>query len=1675
MRTIAESQYSIRETSEKLGRMVQTTQARVEEIDKTFKGEVGTIRCTMEDMSKNIGLLVTMAQGAPGSSKTGGGDGNKRKSAADDKAKDGQRRSGRSRSPRGEIGRQDEAEKIDDNLRETSGGGGAVPKFTLAETRLNSFLRRSGLHRVRIAGDGNCWYRTLEAGMRHLDPHVSPYDQIRERTVQFMRDNDDVYGKTWDAERGQGTFEQYLQRQATAGVWAQGYAIQASAEVLGCCFELYLSTQRIIRVTPSYPIPPHRLIRVAHIMNKHFDLAVTAEQLRDSTVMHTPARPRRTQPGGLVMRYPGNEAMQKESTRPRTQFRGSTAVSRTSTGSRTAPLASLVKKAKNMANELEGLVRRTTRAASVRTTRTRGTAATSWSRTATKSTGCSSKGSFGGLRRKTVQVAEDLAWLVKQAAPPLTSRTPGATTGDQNVDGCMETQEAEDDDGHQVCRTTRIEPRCNSSLKGLDAKAGTKRMHKRGQPFRRWDTNKFIKEQGIVDKYAQQLQPVGGRRAHSWHCVVGGCQLACRACGLRITATKEAMMSCKVCRGPETQQPAFPRVVIGKARRFMCRMSVTLAMLARNGCVPGAGGGEGRHELRWHGQALVCHSCDHFINFRGGIVRAQTVREFIRRGCIRKGDLRRATLARTAALCGGADLPDGPPTVMVLSANITAWSTGWQQAQQALKSRPGSIPIWLLQEVRLDEIQAARAATELTREGLAACWGPFVQKDRLGRSKAGGCAIVSLQTAQPKEAIDDTGHLDMARMVGEVAAAAVPLPGRRRHLWCVTFYLRPGTSTENRDLFFQHLLSFVEGLGHVPVLIAGDANAEIGNTGLLGCAVAGGDYVDIMDGQGTHVGRNGHARRIDLMIANRFADQLIGRTEVDRSSDLPRHKHLVCELFAGKYEDTKFSLVTPVPSKDTSMIDEQQFNEIWSRHADSFQEALDNDDVQRAWDEWCEAAQGALGERPTRDGRNRRGGPPVLREEPVIPPEWGGTGEPQAAARELHLLRLANRLGTLAGMAKAEVYDPMRRTTLERRIRGEIRRRGTQLPDALQGKAITGVTFFDGDLLAAARDEVRGIYVDRLRVEKRRRIKEWKEAMQESIERGGAKAFQWVRGPKEAMRRWMEDEESEDEELMEDPERPARSTFTHSPSEILDGIEKKLSAHYCRLDQDGEQERSWAQFRERFGQVIDGISGNDDFKLEDITAMQVVKAVGRWSKRPVAGTDGWVTEQWRRLPPVAFEPVAALLNAIERLQKWPVGAYYVRMALLPRPIGVAVLLYRCWSSIRARDLYPWLSHHFEPGVTGARKGHSTSKLINRALALIDRGRSTREATQVFGVKIDATKFFDRIAWEVPFEMMTTLGLPARIRGAWERHVRELVRVYSYAGAVKVATRRNTNGFLQGCALSVVVSSVIALMWEKIMRIEVFEKVENVGSPDLPSSGCGSFIDDRLVYAQNPAILQSALGVSDQYDDFVGATVSVEKTRGWTTAPRWPRIYIAGQRVQADRILEYLGANIDTQGDAIPPLLKKRLDKLDKRVRRIGCLPGGWRVKSRFLEAIVGGTLGYGPGIGREPKKRLITLRTGIRKALMGRKHVRGAPEIVHGVLLNAARTWPEIIVRLKAFRTHQELAIDLPTQLQRMHREYVEDTAIPGTFPFVYGSLLREYGFTWTEPMVVHDADGNGV
>ena len=263
----------------------------------------------------------------------------------------------------------------------------------------------------------------------------------------------------------------------------------------------------------------------------------------------------------------------------------------------------------------------------------------------------------------------------------------------------------------------------------------------------------------------------------------------------------------------------------------------------------------------------------------------------------------------------------------------------------------------------------------------------------------------------------------------------------------------------------------------------------------------------------------------------------------------------------------------------------------------------------------------------------------------------------------------------------------------------------------------------------------------------------------------------------------------------------------------------------------------WSPLLECFDALVPQVP---EVTFPPITVNLWKQTLRKKKSRSATGPDAWSRQDLLRMPDDITENLISLLMNIEQGTPWPrstitgivfslekvQGASKVNQY---RPITVFSLIYRTWSSIRAKQC---LRH-----LVAFAPSFCFGNLPRRSAVQVWLGIQSQIETCHFdnqplsGAMIDIEKCFNHLPRIPLLSVCCRLGLPSGVIRAWTRALTQMERRFAIRGSVSPPHRSST-GCAEGCALSVVGMLAINILTDtwvhaKVPEAKLWSYVDNL--------------------------------------------------------------------------------------------------------------------------------------------------------------------------------------------------------------------------------------------------------
>ena len=406
-------------------------------------------------------------------------------------------------------------------------------------------------------------------------------------------------------------------------------------------------------------------------------------------------------------------------------------------------------------------------------------------------------------------------------------------------------------------------------------------------------------------------------------------------------------------------------------------------------------------------------------------------------------------------------------------------------------------------------------------------------------------------------------------------------------------------------------------------------------------------------------------------------------------------------------------------------------------------------------------------------------------------------------------------------------------------------------------------------------------------------------------------------------------------------------------------------------------------------------------KLPEITYEDWIRCLKHKKSRSAPGPDGFSRQDLLHLPKDLTVQILALLSKIEDGSchwpaQWTTGLIHclekrTQAAHVAdfRPISVFSLVYRTWSSIRAKQLLEFLKPLVPhsccgniPSKSAAHVWHSLQSLIEEAFI--------NEAT-LAGVTCDIQKCFNNLPREPLIRVLHKLGAHPNLLRGWSRALTALQRRFSVRGSVG-PSHKSSSGFAEGCALS-----VVSMVGANVL-------IESWVKRCIPSCTLWSYVDNLEITAPSPPILMDAFQTMQALLQALQLPLDTAKTYYWATT-RPARKYFEDHQLPIEHACRDLGSQMQYTKVASNHVITHRIGLFQPRWISLTVSPASYKQKLLAIRAVAWAHILHGAGSASLGSAHFDNLRTEALRALG--EHKKGASPKIHLSLVENPSFDPE--------------------------------------------------------------------
>lgn len=284
-------------------------------------------------------------------------------------------------------------------------------------------------------------------------------------------------------------------------------------------------------------------------------------------------------------------------------------------------------------------------------------------------------------------------------------------------------------------------------------------------------------------------------------------------------------------------------------------------------------------------------------------------------------------------------------------------------------------------------------------------------------------------------------------------------------------------------------------------------------------------------------------------------------------------------------------------------------------------------------------------------------------------------------------------------------------------------------------------------------------------------------------------------------------------------------------------------------------------------------------QLPPLTVENWVGALRRFRPAAARGADGWARLDLLNMPRALMQRMLSILSAVENgSQPWPqqlLEGLVIAIAKCGdahrpneyRPIVLLSIVYRCWASLRARQMLHQLEPYIHADAHGFLPTREPAQTWLHVQAAVE--TSIQSSLPLAGIGTDFVKAFNCIRREPLWALAKAIGIPETLLHPWSTYVAKFTRRFQVCNQVGDA-HLSTQGFAEGCPLSVLAMALVD--WG-------FQIYQHHYAPQVRHF---SFVDNISMLAREARLVAWAFFTLRAFLTMWGLSIDVDKTYAWGT-------------------------------------------------------------------------------------------------------------------------------------------------------------------------------------------------
>ena len=411
----------------------------------------------------------------------------------------------------------------------------------------------------------------------------------------------------------------------------------------------------------------------------------------------------------------------------------------------------------------------------------------------------------------------------------------------------------------------------------------------------------------------------------------------------------------------------------------------------------------------------------------------------------------------------------------------------------------------------------------------------------------------------------------------------------------------------------------------------------------------------------------------------------------------------------------------------------------------------------------------------------------------------------------------------------------------------------------------------------------------------------------------------------------------------------------------------------------------WSPILDCFKQIFPSCP---EQKFPEITLELWRNTLRKKKARAATGPDAWSREDLLRLPDDLTIGLLQLLTSIEQGKPWPVtiitglvfslekvvGASTVNQY---RPITVFSLIYRTWSSIRAKQCLRHLLQFVPATCYGNIPQRSTTQVWLGIQSLIEQAALDQQLLS--GVMVDIIKCFNHLPRLPIIEVCCHLGIPTGTLRAWGMALCQMQRRFVIRGSAGPALT-STTGCAEGCGLSVVGMLAINILVDFWVNVK------------LPQTTLWSYVDNLEI--TTPKANDSILALQTLSDILTALDLGLDKDKTFVWANSLEaRKFLRDQSLTVKMWARDLGGHVQYSRQNTNAIITSRISAFKERWKDFARSHAPYHQKLSAIKMVAWQNVLHGITSVHLSDEHHDELRTGALRGLQA--HSAGTSPIAH--------------------------------------------------------------------------------